>query len=127
MAPIYRRIAALPGQEPILEIPVPGTEAGENVVDALRQYAVLYHGKPRLDGVSGFATPRYREFRRVIQSFPDPDALAAARLLGARWIVVHFGDYTPPRRADLARRVASERLLEPTAQEQADVLYRLGP
>lgn len=127
MAPIYRRIAALPGQEPILEIPVPGTEADENVVDALRQYTVLYHGKPRLDGVSGFVTPRYREFRRVIQSFPDPDALAAARSLGARWILVHFGDYTPAQRAGLAQRVASERLLEPAAREQDDVLYRLGP
>ncbi|HTM00302.1 MAG TPA: hypothetical protein VL503_04145 [Candidatus Omnitrophota bacterium] len=126
IAPIYRRLAATPGTDPVLEIPVPATEADENVTHALRQYALLGHGRPRLDGVSGFVTPRYREFRRIVQSFPARDALTAAKSFGARWVIVHYGDYAPERRADLGRRVAAEPGLESIAREGSDVLYRLS-
>lgn len=122
---IYRHVAA--GHGALLELPVPATDGDESATHALRQFAVLYHGMPRLDGVSGFVSPRYREFRRVIQSFPNDAALAAAYSLGARSIIVHYGDYTETTRADLARRVTLSRRLSLVAREGNDALYILEP
>ena len=39
------------------------------------------HGKPRLDGVSGFVTPATRRLRLSVQDFPSPAAIAAPRTL----------------------------------------------
>jgi len=127
LAPIYRDLASLPGHEPVLEIPVPATEADENPKHALRQYAALFHGKPRLDGVSGFVTPRYRHFRKSLQAFPADSALSMASSFGARWVVVHYADEVLPRPDRLAGQVAMATRLRLVAREGSDVLYRLEP
>jgi sugar phosphate isomerase/epimerase len=111
----------------VLEIPVAARDADEDEAYALRQYYALFHGKPRLDGASGFVSPAYREFRRVAQSFPDPPALDAARDLGARLVVVHYGDLKPEERAGIAARVGAEPRLTRLATFGDDAVFALQP
>ena len=127
MPQIYRSVAEQPDSLPLLEIPVPRDEASETRQDALRQFLILYHRKPRLDGVSGFASPRYDAFRREIQSFPDDSALTAASELGARLVLVHYGDLPPASRRALESQVAAVPRLRLTARAGDDALYRLEP
>ncbi len=125
MPPIYRWIGTLPGTTAILELPVPEHDADENETHSIRQLLTLYHGKPRLDGTSGFVSPSYRAFRSLVQTFPGDSALAAIRSLGADLVVVHYGDYPPADRARLAARIAAEPYLVLRARAGTDAAYQL--
>jgi len=107
MPEVYEWLAHAPGNDPVLELPMPATEAQERDVDARRQFYLLYHRKPRIDGVSGFVPPRVRALRVAVQAFPAPAALRAAEASGARWVIVHYGDWPAAERA--ARRAAVAR------------------
>jgi hypothetical protein len=124
---IYRAVAAQPRNWPLLEIPVPATDADEGDTHALRQLLLLYHGHPRLDGTSGFVSPRYKEFRRRIQAFPADSALDAASRMGATLVLVHYGDYGPLQAGFLDDRVGESRRLQLVAREGTDRLYILRP
>lgn len=126
MPPAYRWIATHPGG-PLLELPAPLTDGDENEGHALRQYFVLFHKRPRLDGVSGFLSAAYREFRRTIQSFPNDAALASAESKGARLILIHFEDYNPRERQALESRIRSTPRLVARARFGGDVIYSLEP
>jgi hypothetical protein len=82
MPPVYGWLAAQPDSNPVLEIPVPGSEWAEGTRDVRRQMYILYHGKPRLDGTSGFTSNRYEAFRRDMQAFPSPEAIERAYDMG---------------------------------------------
>ncbi len=125
MPPVYRWLAARPDDPPVLELPVPARDQDENEVHALRQYLILYHGKPRIGGISGFTSRRYREFRSAIQEFPDRAALDAAAQQGAKLIIVHYADYPEPFRGTLHRRVADQPSLTLRATFGDDVVYEL--
>ena len=125
MPEVYAWLASQPQPEPVLELPVPARDADENETHALRQFYVLYHRHPRLDGVSGFVTRRYKEFRFAIQGFPSEEALRAAREKGAKLIIVHFGDYPPAEREWIRSRIP--RRLTPIAEFGTDAVYRLAP
>jgi sugar phosphate isomerase/epimerase len=125
MPEVYRWLAALPDDPPLLEIPVPARDEDENEDHALRQYLILFHGKPRIGGISAFISRRYREFRSEIQEFPSRTSLNAASQMGARLIIVHYGDYPEPSRVSLRRRIADEPLLTPRGAFGEDVVYEL--
>lgn len=125
MAEAYRWIARQPGEFAILELPAPPTEPEETPIDAARQVHVLYHGKARLDGVSGFVPPRYHAFRKVIKDFPEPGPLAEARRLGARFILFHYGDLDPAASARIRQATREARGLAVAAEFGPDVVYEL--
>jgi len=122
--PVYTWLAAQPGAPPVLELPAPVQAMNERERDVLRQYDALVHGKPRLDGASGFVSNRYRNFRVALRDFPTPATLDTARALGAEIVIVHLGDYAPADRA--ARQAALARIarLAPVASFGDDVAYR---
>jgi len=124
--PVYSWLRDRPGKEPILELPVPASETEETWQDVLRQFYVLDHGKPRLDGASGFTSRRYQEFRRRIQAFPEHDALEAACGMGAKLVVIHYGDYEPVRQARLREAVEASPDLRRLAVFDDDVVYALA-
>jgi len=126
MPRVYAWLARQPRSEPILELPVPTREAEESETDSIRQFWLLYHGHPRLDGTSGFVSRRYRSFRAAIQSFPSEGALQAAGGTGARLIVVHFADYAPARREALRAKIRGERRLVPLVEFGTDAVFRLA-
>ena len=125
MPAVYAWLANRPGSEPVLELPVPRRDADENETHALRQFHILYHGHPRLDGISGFVSEKYKEFRSLIQGFPGEEALRAANAMGAKLIVVHFGDYPTAERAKLRSEIGRERRLVPLAEFGTDAVFRL--
>lgn len=49
----------------------------------------FYHGKPRLDGASGFTSNRYKAFRGHLQALPEQEAIRRAYEMGARRLIVH--------------------------------------
>lgn len=127
LPPAYAWLASQPGREPVLEVPTAVDENDEEELDVLRQSYVLFHGRPRLDGASGFVSPRYREFRVSMRGFPDEAALRAASELGARLVVVHFADYGPARRIVLEAQVRDATRLVPVASFGDDCVYGIAP
>jgi hypothetical protein len=84
---------------------------------------VLYHKKPRLDGASGFTSSRYEAFRGDMQAFPAKEAIQRAYDMGARRLIVHYGDYSPTFRAELGQRVEEGESLREVAVFGQDVVY----
>jgi hypothetical protein len=105
MPPVYEWLAAQPDSLPVLELPCPARNSVESSLDLRRQMYVLYHQKPRLDGASGFTSNRYEDFRGDMQAFPAREAIRRAYDMGARRLIVHYGDYTPTRRAEILGEV----------------------
>ena len=126
LEPAYRWLKGQNPRGPLLELPTPATDGGETTTQGLRQYRVLLHGVPRLDGCSGFVSPRYREFRRDIQAFPDSAALSLAGATGARFVLIHYADYPPKEREHLRTRVGEETRLTLKAVFGSDAVYRLA-
>ena len=122
--PAYRWLAGV-APAPLLEIPVPATDADESELHALRQYASLHHGSPRLDGASGFVPPSYRAFRPVAQSFPSDASLDAAMALGARRVLVHGEDLAPERRPSMEIAIRAQPRLSLMARFGGDAIYEL--
>jgi len=129
MPSVYRWLEVQSPKEPILEFPTPARDEDETATQAIRQYCVVLHGSPRLDGSSGFVSQRYRSFRREIQTFPDSPARALAARMGARWIIVHLADYPAPEREAFRRRLEDTAALTRVAAFGSDLVYRLdqGP
>jgi len=122
---IYAWLATQPAKTPFLEIPVPREDSDETAIDSYRQLLVLVHGQPRLDGSSGFTSPRYQSFRLAMQDFPKDPAIDALSRMGGKLMIVHFGDVSPGRREDLERSLALQKRLLPRARFGDDAAYEL--
>src|SRR5437870_732046 len=127
MPPVYRWIADQPGRFAILELPMPFRESEESERDAVRQIWLLYHGKARADGVSGFSSPAHEGFRALMRSFPDPLAVRAVAGRGVRFVIVRYGEYDRPEAARIAHEIVAVRELLPVHAEGSDVVYSLAP
>jgi hypothetical protein len=126
LPPVYAWLARQPDPSPILELP-PGQEiTNENDRQVLRQFCVLYHKKPTLDGASGFVSLRYRRFRATMLRFPADEAIEAASGMGARLVIVHLGEYEAGRGQTLLKQMETDPRFEPVAAFGMDRVYRLG-
>jgi hypothetical protein len=123
MPPVYEWLAEQPDSDPVLEVPVPRMGSVESPTDLRRQMYVLYHGKPRLDGASGFTSNRYEDFRGDMQAFPGPETIERAFDMGARRLIVHYGDYSQERREEVKRGVEEGGDLIEVAAFGQDVVY----
>jgi hypothetical protein len=125
MPPVYGWLAEQPDTRPVLEVPLPGGNSVESSTDLRRQMYVLYHGKPRLDGASGFTSDRYEAFRRDMQAFPSRETVRLAYEMGARRLIVHYGDLRPGIREGMRRRVEEMQALREAAVFDQDVVYEI--
>ena len=125
MPPVYAWLAQEPGSDPVLEFPMPKNVREENATHARRQFWVLYHKKPRLDGVSGFVSNSYELFRAQMVDFPAPPTIQLAWARGARTLIVHYEDYSPARRAQMREQVSASPQLEEKASFGLDVVYKI--
>lgn len=126
LPPVYAWLASEPDSLPILELPPTAELADESELETLRQYYLLYHGNPRLDGASGFVSERYRQFRASMRTFPGDEAITAAMRMGARLVVIHFAEYEPAMRDSVLRCIQADARFEPVAAFGWDRVYRLG-
>ena len=60
-------------------------------VEAPRMIYSTIDWNPRFNGYSGDLPDEYLADLRQLNTFPDPDALAAARRLRIRYVVLHLG------------------------------------
>ncbi|MGB6648305.1 MAG: hypothetical protein WBG01_07180, partial [Bacteroidota bacterium] len=125
MPPVYSWLAAQPDSSPVLELPVPARDGMESPTDVRRQMYVLYHGKPRLDGASGFSSNRYNAFRREMQAFPAETSILRAYDMGARRLIIHYGDYAPGLQEGMRNRVEKAKNLREVAAFGQDVVYEI--
>lgn len=127
LPPVYEWLARQPHDRAVLEIPVPQHDVNEGPYYARQQFAILFHGHPRLDGTSGFTPPEQAILRMVLQNFPRPGALRAAVRSDAYYVIVHYDAFQPARAAALRAAVAAEPGLVLESDFGADVAYRLDP
>jgi len=126
MPAAWRWIAKQPGTFAILELPMPASKADESERDAVRQIWVLYHGKARADGVSGFSSPAHEGFRALMQSFPERLAVRAIAERGVRYVIVRFAEYGPQDAARIRYDLVSVREMAPVFASGSDVVYSLA-
>jgi hypothetical protein len=98
----------------VVELPISGITRGVlwPFVEAPRQLLALRDGKPRVNGYSGFEPKGFDEETATLDTFPSPAALAEARRLGVRYVVLRTnlvgtlspGGLTPTLAADGAGR-----------------------
>jgi hypothetical protein len=85
--PIYRHVAALPGEPVLVEVPFPiPAVIQENGPYVL---ASTTHFLPMLNGYSGFTPSSYALHASVAQRLPTPGAVDELGYLGATHLVVH--------------------------------------
>ena len=61
----------------------------------------LFHGKPLVNGYSGFFPYGYRVTREILEGFPSEEGMARLRKLGVVYVVTERGWLTPERAASL--------------------------
>jgi len=83
VAPVHRWLAAQPGREAVLEMPV-----GVFAWDAEWMVMSAAHWRPLVNGYSGF-TPTMSFFRGFMFAFPSPPTIRLLHDLGVRWVVLH--------------------------------------
>jgi hypothetical protein len=78
------------------------------------------------DGASGCTSERYNVFRSAMQSFPAPESIRGTYDLGARRLIVHYGDYGPSSRERIPEQVESSEALGEAAAFGDDVVYEIA-
>jgi hypothetical protein len=125
MPAVYAWLAEQPDSRPVLELPVPAREGREGPKDARRQAYVLYHHKPRLDGASGFTSNRYDAFRLDMQDYPAQKSIRRAYEMGARRLIVHYGNYSPSHREQVRHQIEMANELRQVTTFGQDVVYEI--
>jgi hypothetical protein len=64
------------------------------------QYATLFHGRPLVNGFSGYETPLEASLVGTLAPSPDEtqfrEGLRNLRALGVRYVIAHPGDFGTP-------------------------------
>jgi hypothetical protein len=107
-------------QGPVAMVPFaasPDARAYEPIAIAMLQG--LEHGKPLVNGYSGFLPGRYWSLRNLMLRFPDSQSMAALLATGASYLVVDRSWLSEGRHAALERAG-----LEPLYADLVKVIYR---
>jgi hypothetical protein len=93
--PVYRWLAAQPGDFPILEWP-----SFHEFPDATYGMWTLLHGKRLVNGSSGFDPPFTDAIRDAASRLPDPEAVSLIRsVYPLRYVLAHLNLLSPDERA----------------------------
>jgi hypothetical protein len=125
--PIYEFLRGQTAPDALIEFPLPMTPR-ENGRNALLMYYSIYHGKPLVQGYSGYFPPGYTAVREVLENFPSDKTIGLLRDLGVGYVIVHAHDY----RKEDAFRILEDLAERPDdadrlADLEEDVLFRLRP
>ena len=118
-----RVYAALENQPagPLLEVPFAG-RGGRHAIDAM--LAAVSHGRPLLNGTSGYAPPSQSMVSDLVATLPAAASLTLLRrMTGLRWIIVHEELLEPDERA----RWQHPAGLREVERDHDSVLYELEP
>jgi hypothetical protein len=129
LPPVY---AWLEAQEPgpVLEIPAgyafatPTVARGPRPPDAFYVLWSAWHGRPLVNGYSGYTPAGYPLVVGLAAQLPDKEPLGTLRrLTGLRWLVVHLACLTPADRS----RWDGPGAPQPVARFGNDVVFAVAP
>ena len=104
---VYTWLASRGEPGPFVELPF-------RVIDTRYMFWARHHGfRPTLNGDSGFIPTSHQWMKIAFLRFPSPDAIAIAKRLGVRYVVVHMG---------ALRQRALLRLLNSLERYRSDLL-----
>jgi hypothetical protein len=97
--PVYGFLAS-EDRGPLIELPMPRTLGPHEVHrrEMERTFFSIYHGRPMVNGYSGFTPPWFDQIAAVANLGPRPDVIRALGSLGVRTIVVHLDEMSVPER-----------------------------
>jgi len=113
----------------VLELPISGIARGVlwPYVEAPRQLLAVHDGDPRVNGYSGFEPKGFDDEAAKLDAFPEPVALAEARRLEVRYVVLRtslVGTLTPGGLTSTLNADGAGRYSEATARS---LIERLPP
>ncbi|MCU1461220.1 MAG: hypothetical protein JWO37_1295 [Acidimicrobiales bacterium] len=113
---VYRALARRPAGA-VAELPI--APYADGIVwaytEAPREVYATVDWHPRFNGYSGFVAPGYLESMNLLNRFPDQCAIAEARRIGLRWLVLHTGVVDLAKQFDTAEAEARVAALPPGA------------
>jgi hypothetical protein len=101
---VYRMIRSL-GAGPIVELPVPEPDRLPGH-DAEYEYWSTAHWAPLVNGYSGYYTQLYLQTLEEMRTFPDVRSIRQLKAIGARYLIVHGGLYSPEQARALLLNIA---------------------
>ncbi len=118
--PLYRRLAELDPNAPLIELPVP-FKPEHQLLDSLYVFSSIHTWQPLVNGYAGYTPGLYEQLRRAMTQFPSNETIRCLQALGVRYVLVR-GPYMPEGTVDAIKRFPS---LRKVAQHQDDLLYEL--
>lgn len=129
---VYKWLADQKGQFPIIELPqMPDfswlpeeiQQAGDPI-GFRYEYFSMYHWKNLINGHSSFNPPTNEKLIQLLVDFPSPELIDILRYHGAKYLILHSGDYYWDTAEQRSRRVAeTDRLLKRAAEFGPDIVY----
>jgi hypothetical protein len=96
--PVYRWLAAQPGHDPIVELPmldVYGLERRPAFHESVYMVYSTLHWRPLVNGYAGIEPREYVRIRDLARRFPSEVFFDALRAIGVRYVIVHRKGYGP--------------------------------
>jgi hypothetical protein len=129
---VYRWMAAQPGREPIVHLPmldVYGLERRPAFHESIYMVYSTHHWRPLINGYSGIEPLSYVRIRSLMWTFPAEPFLDLLRQAGTHYVVVHRKGYGPFQWARLERgmKEALGRSLVEVVSLDGDTVYELLP
>jgi len=128
---VYRWLAAQPGHPVVVELPIfdiygifrrPAYHESIYLVQQTR------HWKPLANGYAGIEPAPYVDLRVRARRFPSPDALAAFRERGVKYVILHRGGFGPNQWQRIERDlIGYGSALREVARFAGDTVYELTP
>jgi len=119
--PLYRRLAELDLNAPLMELPVPKT-AEQSTLDALYTFSSIHTWQPLVNGYASYIPGLYRELCEVMAEFPSSRAIRHLQALGVRYVLLR-GAHMSEEALKAVKRFPSLRQVE---RCEPDVLYELS-
>jgi hypothetical protein len=130
--PVYRWLAAQPGEPAIVHLPmldVYGLERRPKYHESVYMVYSTLHWKPLANGYAGIEPAAYVRLRNLARGFPSQEFVDALRAAGVRYVVLHRGGYGPVQWPRIeAGLPAFAGQLRAVAQLHEDTVFEvLGP
>jgi hypothetical protein len=113
----------------VLELPIESSAGGVAwpYVEAPRELLALRDGHPRVNGYSGFQPPDFDQRAATLNRFPDDDAVAEAKRVGVRYVVLRTKLVSTSMPVTLRRKLNVDGVGRYTAAHAHAIVSALPP
>lgn len=124
---IYEKVAALPSDATLIELPMPAWDS-EECNESKAVYYSSFHRKTIVNGYSSTAPPGYRIIREAMQGFPGRWTFDLLENLDVQYVLVHTAGRRSALGADMLHRMPQyQHRAAFIAASGGDVLFQVLP